>query len=60
MNLGRFGDVLVGTAGDVAGTVVDPREGLNKLRSALSVRAVATVAVGLLLGYALARSGRRA
>lgn len=60
INLSRLGDVLVGTAGDLAGTVADPREGFGKLRSVLSIRVVTTVGLGLLLGYALARSRRRA
>ncbi|MEU5943000.1 hypothetical protein ABZ807_28395 [Micromonospora sp. NPDC047548] len=55
---GRFGDVLVGTAGDMAGTVVDPRQGLSKLRSALSGRAAVMLAAGLALGYLVARSRR--
>ncbi|MGR6318803.1 hypothetical protein Q2K19_31990 [Micromonospora soli] len=52
--------MLVGTAGDLAGTVVDPREGFGKVCSVLSIRVVTTVGLGLLLGYALARSRRRA
>ncbi|MEV0809840.1 hypothetical protein [Micromonospora sp. NPDC050200] len=55
---GRFGDVVVGAAGDVAGTVVDPRQGLSKLRAALSGRAAVMLAAGLALGYLFARSRR--
>ncbi len=58
MNVGRLGDVMVGAAGDAAGTVVDPGTGLRKLRSVLSVRAVASLAAGVLLGYLVARSLR--
>ncbi|WP_416904352.1 hypothetical protein [Micromonospora echinospora] len=59
MKPGKLGDVVVGTAGDVAGTVVDPRAGLGKLRSAVTARSVVTLAAGLLLGFLLARSRRR-
>ncbi|KAB1916263.1 hypothetical protein [Micromonospora sp. AMSO31t] len=59
MNLGKLGDVLVGTAGDVAGSVVDPRAGLGRLRSAVGPRAAVTLAAGLLLGYLMAQSWRR-
>ncbi len=58
MNLGKLGDVAVGTAGDVAGSVVDPKAGAGKLRSAVRPRAVVTLAAGLCLGYLLARSRR--
>ncbi|MEU4660422.1 hypothetical protein AB0F83_01565 [Micromonospora chalcea] len=56
MNLGRLGDVVVGTAGDVAGSVVDPKAGLGKLRSAVTPRAVVLLGAGLFLGYLVARS----
>ncbi|MEV0001702.1 hypothetical protein AB0H28_05365 [Micromonospora sp. NPDC050980] len=56
MNLGKLGDVVVGTAGDVAGSVVDPKAGLGKLRAAVTPRAVVLVGGGLLLGYLVARS----
>ncbi|WP_406045655.1 hypothetical protein OG799_14960 [Micromonospora sp. NBC_00898] len=59
MNGGRLGDALVGAAGNVAGTVVDPRQGLSHLRAALSGRTLVTVAAGLVVGYLLARSRRR-
>ncbi|MFI6231221.1 hypothetical protein ACIBCR_28390 [Micromonospora echinospora] len=59
MNLSRLGDMVVGTAGDVAGSVVDPRAGLGKLRSAVSPRSVVTLTAGLLVGFLLARSRRR-
>ncbi|MFC4149964.1 hypothetical protein ACFO0M_27240 [Micromonospora mangrovi] len=58
MNFGELGDVAVGAAGDVAGSVVDPKAGLGKLRSAVAPRAMVTLAVGLLLGYLVARSRR--
>ncbi|MBQ1016822.1 hypothetical protein KBX71_02965 [Micromonospora sp. D93] len=59
MNLGKVGDMVVGTAGDLAGAVVDPRAGMGKLRSALTSRAVITLTAGLLVGYLVARSKRR-
>jgi hypothetical protein len=58
VNLGKLGDVVVGTAGDVAGSVVDPKAGVGKLRSAITPRVVVTLAAGLLLGYLWARSRR--
>ncbi|NES17321.1 MULTISPECIES: hypothetical protein [Micromonospora] len=59
MNTDRLGDLVVGVAGDVAGTVVDPRAGLTRLRSMITPRAVITVAAGLAVGFLLARSRRR-
>ncbi|RGC66753.1 hypothetical protein C5N14_22055 [Micromonospora sp. MW-13] len=59
MNGDRLGDVLVGAAGDLAGAVVDPRRGLNQLRSAVSGRALFIMAAGLVVGYLLARSRAR-
>ncbi|MDM4719298.1 hypothetical protein QTQ03_06685 [Micromonospora sp. WMMA1363] len=56
MNMGRLSDVLVGAAGDVAGTVVDPRAGLGRLRAAASASGMLTLTAGLLLGYLAARS----
>ncbi|MEU8264043.1 hypothetical protein AB0C02_25900 [Micromonospora sp. NPDC048999] len=56
---GRLGDLAVGTAGDIAGTVVDPRQGLGKLRSVVTVRALVAGAAGLAVGFLLARSVRR-
>ncbi|RKN52143.1 hypothetical protein D7193_26675 [Micromonospora costi] len=58
MNLRRLGDVVVGTAGDVAGGVVDPRRGLDQLRSALSARTGVALAAGLVVGFLAARSRR--
>ena len=60
MNVGKLGDVVVGAAGDIAGSVVDPRAGLGKLRSAVTPRAVVLLTAGLVLGYLLARSRLRA
>lgn len=54
-----LGEVAVGAVGDVAGAVVDPGTGLSKLRSAVTPRAVALLAAGLLGGYLVARSRRR-
>ncbi|MFI6133798.1 hypothetical protein [Micromonospora sp. NPDC051141] len=59
MDRGRLGDVVVGAAGDVAGSVVDPRAGVSRLRSAMTARGVAMLSVGALLGYLAARSMRR-
>ncbi|WKT97353.1 hypothetical protein Q2K19_24720 [Micromonospora soli] len=57
--MGRMGDVLVGAAGDVAGAVVDPRQGLSRLRAAGPARALVTAGAGLVIGYLVARSRRR-
>ncbi|WFE35162.1 hypothetical protein [Micromonospora sp. WMMD975] len=59
MDRGRFGDVVVGAAGDVAGSVVDPKAGLGRLRAAVSARTFVTLAAGVVLGYLAARSMRR-
>ncbi|OKI49609.1 hypothetical protein [Micromonospora sp. CB01531] len=59
MNKSRFSDVVVGAAGNVAGAVVDPREGFTRLRAAVPGRTLATVAAGLVIGYLAARLGRR-
>ncbi|WFE39836.1 hypothetical protein [Micromonospora sp. WMMD998] len=56
MNLGKLGDVVVGTAGDVAGSVVDPKAGLGKLRAAVTPRAMVLLGGGLFLGYLVARA----
>ncbi len=59
MKTDRLGDLVVGTAGDIAGAFVDPRQGLSKLRSVVTVRALVAVTAGLVVGFLLARSGRR-
>ncbi|WBB71370.1 hypothetical protein O7602_16540 [Micromonospora sp. WMMD1128] len=59
MERGRFGDVVVGAAGDVAGSVVDPKAGLGRLRSVVTARGLVTLTAGALLGYFAARSIRR-
>ncbi|MEU2613730.1 hypothetical protein ABZ570_19390 [Micromonospora sp. NPDC007271] len=59
MNTDRLSDLVVGTAGDIAGAFVDPRQGLGKLRSVVTPRALVAVAAGLVVGFLLARSGRR-
>ncbi|MCW3819332.1 hypothetical protein ONA91_33310 [Micromonospora sp. DR5-3] len=52
-------DVIVGAAGNVAGAVADPREGLTRLRAAATGRTATIVAAGLIIGYLAARLGRR-
>ncbi|PSK66631.1 hypothetical protein B0E53_01431 [Micromonospora sp. MH33] len=59
MNFGKLGDLAVGTAGDAAGSVVDPKAALGRLRSAVTPRTVVTLTAGLLLGYLVARPRRR-
>ncbi|MBY8870644.1 hypothetical protein K7640_02160 [Micromonospora sp. PLK6-60] len=51
-------DVAVGAVGDAAGAVVDPREGLRRLRGGLGRRGVA-LGAGLVLGFLVARARRR-
>ncbi|MGC1215479.1 MAG: hypothetical protein WA890_30015 [Micromonospora sp.] len=55
---GRIDDVIVGKIGDAAGTVVDPRQGLGQLKSAVSGRAFTLVLAGLVLGFLIARRRR--
>ncbi|MEV0156371.1 hypothetical protein AB0H57_21965 [Micromonospora sp. NPDC050686] len=50
-------DVAVGAAGDVAGAVVDPRQGLRRLRGTVGGSAL-PLGVGLVLGFLLARARR--
>ncbi|WP_422770111.1 hypothetical protein ACN28C_25760 [Plantactinospora sp. WMMC1484] len=57
MSHGRIGDMVTGTAGTAAGTVVDPKQGLRQLRG--QVVAPALVAFGVLLGYLLGRRVHR-
>ncbi|SCL37840.1 hypothetical protein GA0070624_6009 [Micromonospora rhizosphaerae] len=59
MKRGRIGDVVVGTIGDVAGTVVDPRRGFGQLRSAVSGRAITLGLAGLAAGLLIACVRRR-
>ncbi|WP_431932264.1 hypothetical protein [Micromonospora sp. RP3T] len=59
MDRGKLGDVVVGAVGDVAGSVVDPKAGLGRLRSVLTARGLVTLAVGALVGLLAARSMRR-
>ncbi|MFC0005563.1 hypothetical protein [Micromonospora siamensis] len=59
MNLGKLSDAAVGTVGNLAGGVVDPKAGLGKLRAAVTPGRAVTLAAGLLLGYLVARSRRR-
>ncbi|WP_422741402.1 hypothetical protein ACN27B_21990 [Micromonospora sp. WMMD754] len=59
MDRGKLSDVVVGAAGDVAGSVVDPKAGLGRLRSALTARGLVTLTVGAFLGFLAARSMRR-
>ncbi|MFU8871771.1 hypothetical protein [Micromonospora sp. SL4-19] len=59
MKTDRLSDMVVGAAGSIAGAVVDPRQGLTRLRSAGIARALVPVAAGLAVGFLLARSRRR-
>ncbi|MFJ8690706.1 hypothetical protein [Micromonospora wenchangensis] len=59
MDHGRLGDLVVGAAGDVAGSVVDPKAGLGRLRSAVTPGGVVTLTLGVFLGYLAARAVRR-
>ncbi|GAA2218713.1 hypothetical protein ACFY2R_15925 [Micromonospora olivasterospora] len=59
MNTSRIGDMVVSAAGNVAGTVVDPRQGLTKLRSMVTVRGVVAVAAGAVIGFLALRAARR-
>lgn len=58
MKRGRIDDVIVGKIGDVAGTVVDPRQGLSHLKSAVSGKTLTLVLAGVAVGLLLARRRR--
>ncbi|MEV0397970.1 hypothetical protein [Polymorphospora rubra] len=60
MKLERLGDAVVGTVGDAAGAVVDPRAGLGRIRAAMSSRALIGVAAALVAGYLVGRLRRHA
>jgi hypothetical protein len=59
MNLGRIGELAVRVAGNVAGTVVEPRQGLARLRSVLTGRTVVAGAVGVGVGWLLLWAAHR-
>jgi hypothetical protein len=59
MTQGRLGDVATGAIGAAAGAVVDPRQGLRRLRGAASAPALVAVAIALVVGYLLGRRPRR-
>lgn len=59
MGSSNWSDKVVGFAGSVAGSMVDPRQGLATLRSARPARTGAMVTVALVAGYLFARSRRR-
>lgn len=52
---GRLGDVVVGTIGDAAATVADPRQGWGQLRRKALSPAVVGFGVALVVGYLLGR-----
>ncbi|ASW55234.1 hypothetical protein [Plantactinospora sp. KBS50] len=54
----RLADTVVGTIGDAAGTVVDPKEGLSQARRKASVPTAALVGIALIVGYLLGRRAR--
>jgi hypothetical protein len=54
---GRIGDRATGALGTAAGTVVDPAEGVRRIRSRATVPVL--VAVAVLVGYLLGRRTRR-
>ncbi|MFG1953854.1 hypothetical protein [Micromonospora sp. NPDC048830] len=59
MNRGRIGDMAVSAAGNVAGAMVDPRQGLTKLRSVVTVRSLVAAAAGAAVGFLVLRATRR-
>ncbi|MEV0731200.1 hypothetical protein [Polymorphospora sp. NPDC050346] len=58
--MSKLGDTVVDAVADAAATVVDPRAGLDRLRSGFPSRTVAVLAVGVAIGYLVARSRRHA
>ena len=55
MARGRFGDVVVGTIGDAAGAVVDPKQAWAQVKSKSIWPAALAVGVALVGGYLLGR-----
>ncbi|MEV7228181.1 MULTISPECIES: hypothetical protein [Polymorphospora] len=60
MNVSKLGDTVVDAVADAAGTVADPRAGLDRLRTNFPSRMLAVLAVGVAIGYLVARSRRHA
>ncbi|MFG3701195.1 MYXO-CTERM sorting domain-containing protein [Micromonospora sp. NPDC047620] len=58
MKRSRIDDAIVGTIGDAAGTLVDPRRGLGQLKSSVSGKPIALVLAGLFLGLLISRRRR--
>ncbi|RKR92018.1 hypothetical protein BDK92_6450 [Micromonospora pisi] len=56
---GRLGDVATGVVGDAAGTVVDPKQGLQRLKGGRLGPALVVVGVALVVGYLIGRWSRR-
>ncbi|MFC7550501.1 hypothetical protein [Plantactinospora sp. GCM10030261] len=51
----RFGDVVVGTIGDAAASVADPKEGWARFRSKALSPVLMGVGVALVAGYLFGR-----
>ncbi|WP_329109523.1 hypothetical protein OG792_12200 [Micromonospora sp. NBC_01699] len=59
MTRGRVGDVATGAIGDAAGSVVDPKEGIHRLKAAVSGPALLAAVAALVVGYLIGRRSRR-
>lgn len=59
MRRDRIADVATGAVGGVAGTVVEPGEGLRRSVSRISGPVLAGVTVAALVGYLLGRRKHR-
>lgn len=55
----RLAEVATSVVSDVAGTVVDPRTGLQHLRSRFRIGPLVMVGVAMIAGYALRRAVAR-
>ena len=59
MTRGRLGDMATGAIGDAAGTVMDPKQGLRRMRGASTAPALVAAVIALVVGYLLGRRSRR-
>ncbi|MGW4466208.1 hypothetical protein [Micromonospora sp. NBC_01796] len=59
MTHGRIADAATGAIGDTAGAIMDPAQGIHRLRGAVSGPALVVVVAALVVGYLIGRRSRR-